>query len=59
VSVNVVRRRDASLDIWRQTSEMTGKTLKRNGGDDGARIRAALFLPMLTYCKLLILDGKL
>src|SRR6185369_16565653 len=39
LSVGVERCREPSDGISRQAIEKSGKTLKRNGGDDGARTR--------------------
>jgi hypothetical protein len=39
MSVGVAQRRETNRGIWRQIFEKVGKTLKRNGGDDGARTR--------------------
>jgi hypothetical protein len=39
VSLDVAWRREPDRGISRQIFEKTGKTLKRNGGDNGARTR--------------------
>ena len=39
MAVDVARRREPYRGISRQILEKAGKTLKRNGGDDGVRTR--------------------